>query len=95
MLNAIETPDEFIELMDSIWDGELHISHYDKWHNARDVARELKLPMLYGARHDGNYGYDFRCPNGDKIWISTDGGMVALKQRKMRYRHTRMEVVNA
>jgi hypothetical protein len=28
MLSAIETPDEFIELMDSIWDGNLHRSHY-------------------------------------------------------------------
>ena len=88
--------DEFMKLLgDFIWNDWSKptasggiicgVSHwYDDWHDARDVAAAAGAKPLYSNHMDGEAGRTWQFPNGDRVFISSTGGMASPARWKHR-----------
>lgn len=73
------TAKSVIELMENIWDGPLHQTLYDDWHDADKVLTAI------GAKwySRGAKGYYYSLPNGEKIKTFDSGAAISLVRRKI------------
>ena len=71
------SPHAFERLMLTVWESE-DWETYDRWHDANDVAKELKLRVSgHGTRKGfAGQGTIYRWSDGAGIWISKDGSAV-------------------
>lgn len=87
------TSKEFVSLMERIWEAyectsttegmNIQVSAaLSEFGDARQVALACGMRQTGSSTRAGDPGYIYRFPNGDGVWIASDGGAVCGKVSK-------------